>query len=69
MTNPNTKAATEATRWLQSVVQSHNPEVRNERDEANRREAETPFLYGQEFDIEPEVWDLEADPENPLDLL
>lgn len=63
------KTASEATRWLQSVVQSHNQEVRNERDETNRREAEAPFLYGQDFDTEPEVWDLYDDPDDPRELL
>lgn len=50
-------AATVAALSLNNIVNSHNEEQRNDRHALQIREAETPFLFGQDFDIEPEVWD------------
>jgi hypothetical protein len=57
-----------ATVLLNRTVQKH---YRKEDPHALEidNEDDVPFLYGQDFDLEPEVWDLYEDPEDPRELL
>lgn len=46
---------------LQYIVDQHNKERRHDRENSlalkAKIETEAPFRWGQNFDIEPEVWD------------
>lgn len=50
-------AGLKAIHALQQIVDQHNEGQRHGKEARN--ENDEPFLYGQDFDTKPEIWDLE----------
>lgn len=50
-------AAQLAQQQLDAILHTHNKELRHERDTIKADEDSIQFLWGQDFDIEPDVWE------------
>lgn len=64
--NPEEFAAMlQANTWLNRIVADHRKELQDDREEDT--DVEDEFLWGQDFEISPEVWD-DLDPRDLWDL-
>lgn len=50
-------AATAAQQQLDVILHTHNKELRYEREDTKAQQDISQFLWGQDFDIEPDVWE------------
>jgi hypothetical protein len=50
-------AATAAQQQLDAILHTHNKELRHEREDTKAQQDASQFLWGQDFDIEPDVWE------------